>query len=131
MKWAYLLPLLLALFLSPSPIFSGELDPGEMSDAEIIAELMTNLEIREQSLNVRESALNMRDLILDQRERQLTSRENSLNLIEKSLDVTESYWKSLKGDLESEFRRGILWGSLGGFLAGSVTGITLGIKLRF
>ncbi len=130
MKWAYLLPLLLALLLSPSPIFSDELDPGEMSNAEIIAELMRNLDVREQSLNKRELALNERDLILDQRERQLTSRESNLNLIEKSLDVTESYWRSFKGDLKTEFWRGILWGSLGGFLAGNVTGITLGIKLR-
>ncbi len=113
----------------------------EMTDAEIIAELMTNLESREilanereLILNEREQSLNQRELKLNLKEDSIINRENLQSEKEKSSTVIETYWQNLKDDKRSDYWTGFLHGSLTGiplgFISGGYVGIKIGITLE-
>lgn len=114
-----LLSLLVFLVLF-SPLFSQS--PAEMTDAEIIAELMSNLEKRETLIKEKEARLNEREQTLIEKEAILEQR--------KQLSTeTANFWKNYKKDtLESKIIIGSL-SFLGGFLAGNYTGFTLGVSV--
>lgn len=122
MRWKYLLLFcLLLLILVPS--FSQEKPVSEMTDSEIIAQLMQNLENSEKLLKEKEA-------ILTEKENSLKKREESLSQREASLIIIESYWKSLKSDIQGEFWRGFFWGSITGFIGGGAVGLSFNIQLQ-
>ena len=111
--------------LSPS---SPAKDPALMTDAEIIAELMDNLNAREKSIIEREKSIETREARLTARESDLTTREanlternNLLTLRKEILDETATYWKNYKSDtLQDKLAIGGVSFVLG-FVSGAVT----------
>lgn len=99
-----------------------------MTDAEIIAELMTNLNAREASILEREKSIETKEARLTERETDLTTREanlternNLLTLRKELLDETATYWKNYKSDtLRDKLAIGGLSFVLG-FASGAVT----------
>ena len=73
-------------------------NPSEMTDAEIIAELMASLERREKSIEQRETSILTRETDLTARERSLTERNGLLDLRSQILSESENYWKNYKSD---------------------------------
>ena len=73
-------------------------NPSEMTDAEIIAELMASLERREKSIEQREASILTRKTDLTARERSLTERNGLLDLRSRILSESENYWKNYKKD---------------------------------
>ena len=97
------LPLLLVCCFSSQSLWCQPLDVGEMSDLEIINELLTNLELRENILQEREQILSERERSLSVREQRLgerlswlDERERSITLIETSL---QNYSDALKREI--------------------------------
>lgn len=99
-------------------------DPAEMTDAEIIAELMDNLKKREtsiiekeQSISTREARLTARESDWTEREKNLEERNNLLTLREQVLVETENYWKNYKKDtLKDKILIGVI-SFAGGYVA--------------
>jgi flagellar motility protein MotE (MotC chaperone) len=76
-----------------------------MTDAEIIAELMESLKIRETQIAEREKSIQARETRLTERENDLATREKNweernsiLTLRKQILDESENYWKNYKRD---------------------------------
>lgn len=117
MKWGILLVLLSVLLL---PVYSFG-STSEMTDEEILTELLENLERRENLLNQREQNLNALEKYYETREQSLTQRSETLEMRLKLLDETESYLKSYSADVERRARlnlfRGIGWGIVGASIA--------------
>ena len=97
-----------------------------MTDAEIVAELMSNLTEREKRIvekenfnATREARLNERESELQTREANYQERNNLLTLRKQILDETENYWKNYKIDtLKNEVLIAIVSGVVG-YAAGS------------
>lgn len=110
---------------SPSepPSVSSSVKPSQMTDAEIIAELMSNLEKREAILKQDKETLEREKKIL----------QDDKNLFEKRkqlLTETENYWKNYKADT---LKDKIIAGAVGfalGFAGGNYTGFKIGVSLR-
>lgn len=103
-------------------------DPAEMSDAEILTELIQNLEAREKALNERETLLSERKILLDERASLLTEREQSLIAIET---FSQSLRSELKATKRTDFWRGFGVGSALGLAAGGIGGIYIGGSISF
>ncbi len=94
----YLVGLCLCLVAS-SGLFSQEV--SEMTDAEIINELLINLDERENSLTEREGISQLRDAELAARESDLESRETSLTERESSTLERENLLTEIEASLKS------------------------------
>lgn len=116
----FLVGLCLCLVAS-SGLFSQEV--SEMTDAEIIAELLTNLEKREGLLNESESLLKMRDAILTERKSALEKREISLDEREKLTQEWDNLLTEIEVSLKSyadDTKRRVFWLTGGVILLSSI-----------
>jgi len=130
------------LFLVSSYSFSDDLpDPENMTDSEILAELMNNLESREILANERELILNEREKNLEKREQGLDQKETSIknredlqNKKDESSTAINFYWQSLKNDKKNDYWTGFLHGfATGGaigFVGGGFTGFKIAITIK-
>jgi len=122
-SWVLLL-LLLAVF--SLPLLAEGPDPGEMTDQEIIAELIANLTERESETTKREETL-------QQIERELQKREERLKKRESAITGIENYWISLISDMKKrkslDFLQGFIYGFALGFGIGSTGGVAIGFKI--
>lgn len=124
--------LLFLLFFSVCSLSAQ--DVREMTDQEIIEQLLLDLEKRESLLIERESILRTRDAILTERESILESRENSLEEREQStqeweslLTETENSLRSYRDATEKELRV-LRWGLIGVSLVGLIEAVILGLS---
>ena len=117
----YLLVLLLVLL---PPLVFG-LPPAEMTEAEIIAELMDNLEKRESLIESQELELTERETRLTERKSLLEQRENTLNARQKLWTETEAYWKNYSDGMRRESRFNLIRGFAWGVFIGSMATIIL------
>ncbi len=137
MKWAGLL-LLLLFALSLQPLFSESPSVEEMTEAEILSELIENLNNREMALNereanskIKENNLDLRESFLNLTENYLNGRETDLDEREKSWTEINNYWKSygeeMRKKAQTEFWKGFAVGSA----AGGIGGFSLGFKIKY
>lgn len=122
---------LVLLWLLSLPVFSDgaiypEKAPAEMTDQEIIMELLENLTERENETNRRAAILEQRELLIEEREKRLQQRESAIAGI-------ETYWMSLISDMEkrkgNEYWRGFISGLSIGVGIGSTGGVAIGFTL--
>lgn len=111
--------LLVLVFLVSSALYSDDLDPREMTDQEILTELIQLNEMKANQLAMRESALNERENTLDEREQRMIELGNfSQNLREE-----------VRKENNAEFWRGFGIGFGTGFGIGAGTGVYVGVKI--
>jgi len=103
------------------PIYSTA--PEEMTDAEIVAELIENLEKREAILTEREADLNRREELLQQKEQLLSERESALTQRLTWQSEIENYWKNYKSESEKQIRGSFLRGLFYGATAGTIAAL--------
>jgi hypothetical protein len=108
--------------LAFSPLFSQS-KPETMTDAEIIQELMSNLEKREASIKKQEELLN--------RDRELLTQDQMIFENRKQLlTETEAYWKNYKKEtLTDKIKIGAATFAAG-FILGNISGVKIGIGLQ-
>jgi len=102
-----------------------------MTDAQIIAELMSNLEKRETSITEQEAQLKLDKASLE-REKSLLAQDKTIFESRKLLQTeTETYWKNSKSDsLKTDLAIGAI-SFLAGFGLGNFTGFKLGITVQY
>lgn len=124
--------LLVALFcLSAGYCWAESPAVETMTDAEIIAELMSNLEVRENLIIEKEKSLDQRELNLTEREDLLIEREAILNLRKNLLSEIETSWKNSERDVLIDR---LIWfgiGSAAGFIGGGYSGFKLGLTVSY
>ena len=123
---------LVCLVLGLSVCYSQSLPlPSEMTDAQIIAELMSNLEKRETSITEQEAQLKLDKASLE-REKSLLAQDKTIFESRKLLQTeTETYWKNSKSDsLKTDLAIGAI-SFLAGFGLGNFTGFKLGITVQY
>jgi hypothetical protein len=117
---------LLALcFLASSLLLAqSSPSPAGMTDAEIVAELMSNLEKREASIAKQEAQLKL--------DRQLLENERAIFESRKQLQTeTELYWKNYKKETLKSKVLAFLGGFAAGFSVGNYTGFKLGASIDY
>ena len=98
--------------------------PAGMTDAEIVAELMSNLEKRETLIAKQEAQLKL--------DRQLLENERAIFESRKQLQTeTENYWKSYKKETLKSKVLAFLGGFAAGFSVGNYTGFRLGVSIDY
>ena len=113
-------------------------DPAKMTDAQIIKELMENLNKREASIAERESLTARKESRLTERENDLILREanyqEKLSLLEtrkQLLIETESYWKSYKSETFKDKAIAFGIGFAGGVVFGGYSGFKIGVATHY
>lgn len=122
-NWLGFLAVLALLCWLPWGLFSEEKLPEEMTDQEIIQELINNLNQRETAIKQKELILNQREADLKARETELEQREERLQRRNESINEIETYWMNLIKDME-KIKKLEYWK---GFFQGSSIGLSLGV----
>jgi len=124
--------LLACFFLAFSSLPAQSLPPpAEMTDAQIIQELMDNLTKREASIKTQEQAL-----ILDResltREKEVLTQDRSILESRKALQTEiEAYWKNYKQGRLQDRLIDFAAGFATGFLTGNYTGFKIGVTVKY
>ena len=84
---------------SEQSLQSVQVNPSEMTEAEIIAELMASLERREKSIEQRESLIMKRESDLTAKEKALTERNGLLDLRSQILSESENCLRNYRKDI--------------------------------
>ena len=129
----------LCFLLAFSPLSAqSSPSPDGMTDAEIIAELMSNLEKREALIVEKEKSIETRQDRLTKREDALTQRETNLKeresiLMQRSMlqAETETYWKNYKNDSARSRIVAFAGGVAVGFVLGGYSGFRLGVTIQY
>lgn len=122
----------LCFLLAFSPLSAqSSPSPDGMTDAEIIAELMSNLEKREASIKEQEAQLKSDREALT-KDREALTREQKIFEDRKALQAeTERYWKNYKKDRLRDRLIDFGVGFAAGFATGNYTGFKLGVKIDY
>lgn len=136
MKWTglkrfSLLPALLFFFFSGLCSAQELPDPAEMTDQQIIQELMSNLEKRKETLDERENLLSQRENELTLRENDLNEREALMTMRSQFYQETSSFYQNYKKDQAIKNLEWFGIGFLSGFAVGNYTGFKIAINIKY
>ena len=122
----------LCFLLAFSPLSAqSSPSPDGMTDAEIVAELMSNLEKREASIKEQEAQLKSDREALT-KDREALTREQKIFEDRKALQAeTETYWKNYKNDSARSRIVAFAGGVAVGFVLGGYSGFRLGVTIQY
>lgn len=126
MKWkTFFMVLVLVLFCSGQFLFSFT-PVSEMTTEAILSELIQLYNERLSDLSERETDLTERSRLLELRETAYQENVTDLMIREADLKERESFYTNLINELEqkakTEYKRGLLHGSIGGVIMGGISG---------
>lgn len=100
--------------------------PSEMTDQEILTELIALNKQKASELDARELSLNERESRLEFKETNLTLRENNLSEREQSMIALGNFSQSLREEIKKEARSDYWRGFAHGFAVGGSVGLAGG-----